>query len=93
MVSVKSPFFVLMDMLKKNVTQRKIDRKNEQTKSKDFIDIFLDTEVDASEVKFGADSDVRMSIWTKPMFLRLRRRGSYLQKRSLGSVSYSFAIT
>ncbi|GMS94736.1 hypothetical protein PENTCL1PPCAC_16911 [Pristionchus entomophagus] len=58
-VTNKSPFFVLMGMLKKNVEKRKLERQNceDKSESTDFIDIFLDAEVDASEVKFGEDSD------------------------------------
>ncbi|GMT23067.1 hypothetical protein PFISCL1PPCAC_14364, partial [Pristionchus fissidentatus] len=54
----RPPFFVLMDMLKKNVEQRKMERKeNGNEETGDFIDLFLDAEVDASEVQFGEDSD------------------------------------
>lgn len=53
-------------MLKANVAQRKIERQSSEDEmtSKDFIDIFLDAEVDLSEVKFGEESDVS-EIWKK----------------------------
>ncbi|GMT21589.1 hypothetical protein PFISCL1PPCAC_12886 [Pristionchus fissidentatus] len=53
-----SPFFVLMKMLKANVEQRRKEREtNGNEATGDFIDLFLDAEVDASEVQFGENSD------------------------------------
>ncbi|KAF8375044.1 hypothetical protein PRIPAC_81473 [Pristionchus pacificus] len=54
---VRSPFVVLMEMLKKNVEDRKAQRANGLKSTGDFIDLFLDAEVDVSEVQFGEDSD------------------------------------
>ncbi|KAF8370580.1 hypothetical protein PRIPAC_77009, partial [Pristionchus pacificus] len=58
-ITNKSPFGILTRMLKEIIEQRKLERlqNNGNSQSKDFIDIFLDAEVDASEVQFGADSD------------------------------------
>lgn len=47
-----------MEMLKKNVEDRKAQRANGLKSTGDFIDLFLDAEVDVSEVQFGEDSDV-----------------------------------
>ncbi|GMR61302.1 hypothetical protein PMAYCL1PPCAC_31497, partial [Pristionchus mayeri] len=55
----KSPFGILTTMLKKKIEERKKDRQREDwdDKSRDFIDIFLDAEVDPSEVDFGENAD------------------------------------
>ncbi|GMT22203.1 hypothetical protein PFISCL1PPCAC_13500, partial [Pristionchus fissidentatus] len=54
----KPPFFVLMELLRANVEQRKKERsENGKDTSGDFIDLFLDAEVDVSEVQFGEESD------------------------------------
>ncbi|GMT22204.1 hypothetical protein PFISCL1PPCAC_13501, partial [Pristionchus fissidentatus] len=55
--SYKPPFVVLMDMLKANVEQRKKERAENKQSTGDFIDLFLDAEVDQSEVQFGEYSD------------------------------------
>ncbi|GMS94521.1 hypothetical protein PENTCL1PPCAC_16696, partial [Pristionchus entomophagus] len=58
-VTNKSPFYVLTTMLKTNIEQRKLLRQKNgnRAKSTDFIDIFLDAEVDASEVAYDENSD------------------------------------
>ncbi|KAF8375501.1 hypothetical protein PRIPAC_81930 [Pristionchus pacificus] len=62
----QNAFFKLTDMLKANVAQRKLERQNneDESKSKDFIDIFLDAKVDVSEVKFGEESDTARKLST-----------------------------
>ncbi|GMT22206.1 hypothetical protein PFISCL1PPCAC_13503, partial [Pristionchus fissidentatus] len=54
----KFSFFILLSMLRKNIAQRKKEREeNGNTETSDFIDMFLDAEVDVSEVQFGEESD------------------------------------
>ncbi|GMS94950.1 hypothetical protein PENTCL1PPCAC_17125, partial [Pristionchus entomophagus] len=55
--ALKSPFVVLMEMLKKNVLERRDQRAKGAPSTGDFIDIFLDAEVDKSEVQFGENAD------------------------------------
>ncbi|GMT19054.1 hypothetical protein PFISCL1PPCAC_10351, partial [Pristionchus fissidentatus] len=51
------PFLVLMDNLEKTVAERKKQRESGSPSTGDFIDMFLDAEVDVSEVQFGENSD------------------------------------
>ncbi|GMR45274.1 hypothetical protein PMAYCL1PPCAC_15469, partial [Pristionchus mayeri] len=55
--ALKSPFVVLLEMLQRNVVERKAARVRGEKSSGDFIDLFLDAEVDVSEVQFGEESD------------------------------------
>ncbi|GMR56367.1 hypothetical protein PMAYCL1PPCAC_26562, partial [Pristionchus mayeri] len=51
------PFLKLMDNLKTTVAERKKQREAGSPSTGDFIDMFLDAEVDVSEVQFGENSD------------------------------------
>ncbi|GMR38840.1 hypothetical protein PMAYCL1PPCAC_09036 [Pristionchus mayeri] len=51
------PFLKLMDNLEKAVAERKNQREGGSPSTGDFIDMFLDAEVDVSEVQFGESSD------------------------------------
>ncbi|GMS97325.1 hypothetical protein PENTCL1PPCAC_19500 [Pristionchus entomophagus] len=53
----KIPFLMLMENLEKTVAERKRQREAGSPSTGDFIDMFLDAEVDVSEVQFGENSD------------------------------------
>ncbi|GMR54475.1 hypothetical protein PMAYCL1PPCAC_24670, partial [Pristionchus mayeri] len=54
---VRSPFVLLKEMVKRNVEERKAMRAKGVRSTGDFIDLFLDAEVDEKEVQFGKESD------------------------------------